>query len=152
MCCWVSPLGLWPFSTWGQGNLSSWTNQQAPHPLAQLPAGFIQWERTVGDARRTGSGIWLPPPSWLRFSAYSHSSWEPGAVSFLVYNPVGVIEPFTTARPKGFTAPVIPLHLSQFCKHVVCVCACVLRRSVVSDSATPWTVAARLLCPWDSPG
>ena len=24
--------------------------------------------------------------------------------------------------------------------------------SVVSDSATPWTVAARLLCPWDSPG
>ena len=24
--------------------------------------------------------------------------------------------------------------------------------SVVSDSATPWTVAPRLLCPWDSPG
>ena len=22
----------------------------------------------------------------------------------------------------------------------------------MSDSATPWTVAARLLCPWDSPG
>ena len=25
-------------------------------------------------------------------------------------------------------------------------------RSVLSDSATPWTVAARLLCPWYSPG
>ena len=24
--------------------------------------------------------------------------------------------------------------------------------SVVSDSATSWTVAARLLCPWDFPG
>ena len=27
-----------------------------------------------------------------------------------------------------------------------CVC------SVVSDSATPWSVTTRLLCPWDSPG
>ena len=27
-----------------------------------------------------------------------------------------------------------------------------LSRLVVSDSATPCTVAARLLCPWDSPG
>ena len=24
--------------------------------------------------------------------------------------------------------------------------------SVVTDSVTPWTVTARLLCPWDSPG
>ena len=23
---------------------------------------------------------------------------------------------------------------------------------IVSNSATPWTVASRLLCPWDSPG
>ena len=25
-------------------------------------------------------------------------------------------------------------------------------RSVMSDSETPWTVGARLLCPWNSPG
>ena len=25
---------------------------------------------------------------------------------------------------------------------------CILSRLVVSDSVTPWTVAARLLCPW----
>ena len=24
--------------------------------------------------------------------------------------------------------------------------------TVMSDSATPWTVAPQLLCPWDSPG
>ena len=29
--------------------------------------------------------------------------------------------------------------------------ACV-SRSVVSDFVTPWTVPARLLCPWNSPG
>ena len=40
----------------------------------------------------------------------------------------------------------------------VCVCVCVCARarararSVVSSSATPWTVAARLLCPWNFPG
>ena len=38
----------------------------------------------------------------------------------------------------------------------VCVCVCVhahaLSLSVVSDSVTPWTVANRLLCLWDSPG
>ena len=28
----------------------------------------------------------------------------------------------------------------------------VLSRSVVSDSVCPWTQAARLLCPWGSPG
>ena len=31
------------------------------------------------------------------------------------------------------------------------VCAC-SAASVVSDSATPWTPPARLLCPWNSPG
>ena len=30
-------------------------------------------------------------------------------------------------------------------------CCAVLSRSVVSDSATPWTEAATVLCPWDSP-
>ena len=34
-------------------------------------------------------------------------------------------------------------------EHCVCVQAVI---SVVSDSVTPWTVPARLLCPWDSPG
>ena len=29
---------------------------------------------------------------------------------------------------------------------------CVLSHSVVSNSVIPWTVAHRLLCPWDSPG
>ena len=33
---------------------------------------------------------------------------------------------------------------------VVSACVCVV--SVVSDSATPWTVACQVLCPWDSPG
>ena len=39
----------------------------------------------------------------------------------------------------------------------VCVCVCVYTHthvhacSVVSDSATSWTVAHRLLCPWNSP-
>ena len=31
-------------------------------------------------------------------------------------------------------------------------CALWLRCSVVSDAATPWTAAPRLLCPWDPPG
>ena len=32
----------------------------------------------------------------------------------------------------------------------VCVCVCVcVSHSVVSDSATPWTVPTRLLCPWE---
>ena len=30
-------------------------------------------------------------------------------------------------------------------------CACSVASSVF-DSATPWTVAPRVLCPWDSPG
>ena len=33
----------------------------------------------------------------------------------------------------------------------VCVCVCV-PLSCVQLFATPWTVATRLLCPWDSPG
>ena len=34
-----------------------------------------------------------------------------------------------------------------------CVCVCMSSLSVVSDSLRPHgTVAARLLCPWDSPG
>ena len=32
----------------------------------------------------------------------------------------------------------------------MCMSACSV--SVVSDSAAPWTVATRLLCPWDTPG
>ena len=36
--------------------------------------------------------------------------------------------------------------------HKLYVRVCVLSHSVVSDSATPWTAAARLLCPQDSPG
>ena len=55
-----------------KGNLPSWTNQQAPCPLAQLPAGFIQWETPVADGRRTGSGIWLPPPSCCRLAKILH--------------------------------------------------------------------------------
>ena len=36
----------------------------------------------------------------------------------------------------------------------VCVCVCVCARALSCDqlSATLWTVPARLLCPWDSPG
>ena len=40
----------------------------------------------------------------------------------------------------------------------VCVCVCVCVCSVVSDSATPWTVAhqaplpSRFLCPWSFQG
>jgi len=36
----------------------------------------------------------------------------------------------------------------------VCVCVCVRPRalSCVRRFATPWTVAARLLCPWNFPG
>ena len=35
----------------------------------------------------------------------------------------------------------------------VCACACsLLSCSVMSNSVTPRTVHARLLCPWDSPG
>ena len=30
--------------------------------------------------------------------------------------------------------------------------SCALTHSVVSDSATPWTVACQDLCPWDFPG
>ena len=29
------------------------------------------------------------------------------------------------------------------------MCVRVLSRSVMPDSVTPWTVAARFLCPWD---
>ena len=37
--------------------------------------------------------------------------------------------------------------------HVYSVCTYVCACSVVSDSSeTPWTVAAKLLCPWNSPG
>ena len=31
-------------------------------------------------------------------------------------------------------------------------CVCMLSCSVVSDSATPWTVACQAVCPWDLPG
>ena len=35
----------------------------------------------------------------------------------------------------------------------VCVCVCALSRfSHVRFFETPWTIAPRLLCPWDSPG
>ena len=45
------------------------------------------------------------------------------------------------------TSPTSPPQV-LLSKHVhVCEVA-----SVVSDSATPWTIAARLLCPWHSPG
>ena len=34
-----------------------------------------------------------------------------------------------------------------------CVCVCAYARSVMPDSATPWTVPSpRLFCPWDFPG
>ena len=33
----------------------------------------------------------------------------------------------------------------------ICRCTCVLTHSVVRLFATPWTIAARLLCPWDFP-
>ena len=43
-------------------------------------------------------------------------------------------------------APVFPLGTAQSTWGLVLSC------SVVSDSVTPWTEPARLLCPWDSPG
>lgn len=104
----ILPLASGHFLLEGKRNLPSWTNQQAPCPLAQLLAGFIQWKIPVGDGRRAGSGIWLllqVAADWLRFSTYSHNSWEPVDVSFLVYNPQGVIQPFTIASPRGFTIP-----------------------------------------------
>ena len=86
----ILPLAAGHFLLEGKRNLRSRANQQAPCPLAQLLAGFIQWEIPVGDGRRTGSGIWLllqVAAGWLRLSTYSHSSWELVDVSFLVYNP-----------------------------------------------------------------
>ena len=35
---------------------------------------------------------------------------------------------------------------------VVCVVLCVLVAKLCLTLAIPWTVTARLLCPWDSPG
>ena len=54
----------------------------------------------------------------------------------------------TRVRDSFFLA-IYRLLLKQ-CKGSTCTRACA--RSVVSDSATPWTVPSRLLCPWDSPG
>ena len=36
--------------------------------------------------------------------------------------------------------------------NIVCVCVCVQSFSCVRLFATPWTVARRLLSPWNSPG
>ena len=41
------------------------------------------------------------------------------------------------------------LYQTLFCEDCLCMQAVT---SVVSGSVTPWTVAARLLCPWDSSG
>ena len=50
----------------------------------------------------------------------------------------------------------VVLHFVYVCAHVymyVCVCMCMLSHfSHVQLFATPWTIAPRLLCPWDSPG
>ena len=37
-------------------------------------------------------------------------------------------------------------------RHHTCPSACMLSCSVVFDSVTPWTVAHKLLCPWNFPG
>ena len=36
--------------------------------------------------------------------------------------------------------------------YLMCVHACQVASVLFDSFATPWTVAARLLCPWDSPG
>ena len=48
------------------------------------------------------------------------------------------------------------MKISDLCHSVVMLLVIAARAcsvaSVVSDSATPWTAAYQLLCPWDSPG
>ena len=39
----------------------------------------------------------------------------------------------------------------MFYNNYVPVCVCYISTGV-SDFATPWTLTARLVCPWDSPG
>ena len=64
---------------------------------------------------------------------------------------------WTTGEVPGFTLDVEhPMGLDKFIMTCVCVfvCECVRMHALsrVQLFVTQWTVAARLLCPWDSPG
>ena len=47
---------------------------------------------------------------------------------------------------------LLPPHSAETVLKVVCVELCVLVAKLRLTLAIPWTVTARLLCPWDSPG
>jgi len=53
---------------------------------------------------------------------------------------------------------VVPIYIPINCAwgftffHILTVCVCAFSLSRVQLFATLWTIAARLLCPWDSPG
>ena len=66
----------------------------------------------------------------------------------------GLVKPLELHRPACASLD-IPFSCSVLCDLLMPkpqAPLCVLSRSVVSGSVTPWTVASRLLCPWDSPG
>ena len=60
--------------------------------------------------------------------------------------PLENIRPAVQAQQS---ARILMLHtMPAFLPQCLCMCVC----SVVSDSATPWTVARQAPLPWDSPG
>ena len=96
------------------------------------------WESSVClnhlNLQETASFLHISPWQELVLSRY----WE-------MYCFLGSHFPLKLCTPEEAHASFMVTQLSVT---GICVHAC----SVVSDSVTLWTIATRLLCPWDSPG